>query len=169
MMKFTPIKGAFAVAIAFFCVSAAMSVLAETGKNETLWREFVYDKPDMTPIFYGGESRAQDVHASDYCIYLDVYHPDGSATWAERADFTQGTHDWEKMMGALVPKKPVSKIQVYAVCRNGKNVDKAEFRNFFLERREVRASGFTSCAGLLGAAQSAAVRLRQGDLAEGRR
>ena len=117
-------------------IAAAMSVSAETGKNETLWREFVYDKPDMTPIFYGGESRAQDVHASDYCIYLDIYHPDGSATWAERADFTQGTHDWEKMMGALIPKKPVSKIQVYAVCRNGKNVDKAEFRNFFLERRE---------------------------------
>ena len=100
-----------------------------------LWKAFDYDVPDMTPVFYGGESRAEKVAVSDYSVYLDVFYADGSVTWGERADFAQGTHDWQKVCGALVPKKPVKRIEMHALCRKG-GIGRVEFRNFFLERRE---------------------------------
>ena len=103
-----------------------------------LWKAFDYDAPDTTPVFYGGESRAENVAVSEYCVYLDVFYADGSVTWGERADFAQGTHDWQKVCGALVPKKPVKRVEVYALCRKGSEKGRVEFRDFFLERREGR-------------------------------
>ena len=118
-----------------FAFLASASAFAEPVKIG-LWKAFEYDKPDMTPVFYGGESRAENVAVSEYCVYLDVYYADGSVTWGERADFDQGTHGWQKVCGALVPKKPVKRVEVYALCRKGSEKSHAEFRNFFLERRE---------------------------------
>ena len=34
-------------------------------------QEIVYGRPDTTPIMFGGWSRAEDVMAAEYCIYLD--------------------------------------------------------------------------------------------------
>ena len=113
-------------------VSAAYAEPVKLG----MWKEFFYENPDTTPIIYGGESRAWDVAVSEYCVYLDVYYADGSVTWGERADFDQGTHGWQKVCGALVPKKPVKRIEMYALCRKGSEKSRAEFRDFFLERRE---------------------------------
>jgi hypothetical protein len=120
-----------------FAAMAMSSAFAEPVKMG-LWKRFDYDEPTKDPIFYGGESKAENVVASEYCIYLDVYYADGSVTWGERADFSQGTHGWQKVCGALVPKKPVKRIEVWAICRKGKGVDSegAQFRNFILERRE---------------------------------
>ena len=118
-----------------FAFLASASAFAEPVKIG-LWKAFEYDKPDTTPVFYGGESRAENVAVSEYCVYLDVYYADGSVTWGERADFDQGTHGWQKVCGALVPKKPVKRVEVYALCRKGSEKSRAEFRNFFLERRE---------------------------------
>ena len=120
-------------AAAVFAV--AFAAIAEPVK-QGLWKEFTYDVPDTTPIIYGGESRAENVRMSDYCIYLDIYYADGSTTWGERAEFAGGTHGWQKVCGAIVPRKPVKRIQMNALCRNGERADKAEFRDFFLERRE---------------------------------
>lgn len=122
-------------AAAVFAV--AFAAIAEPVK-QGLWKEFTYDVPDTTPIIYGGESRAENVRMSDYCIYLDIYYADGSTTWGERAEFAGGTHGWQKVCGAIVPRKPVKRIQMNALCRNGERADKAEFRDFFLERREGR-------------------------------
>ena len=118
-----------------FAFLASASAFAEPVKMG-LWKAFEYDKPDTTPVFYGGESRAENVAVSEYCVYLDVYYADGSVTWGERADFDQGTHGWQKVCGALVPKKPVKRVEVYALCRKGSEKSHAEFRDFFLERRE---------------------------------
>ena len=118
-----------------FAFLASASAFAEPVKIG-LWKAFEYDKPDTTPVFYGGESRAENVAVSEYCVYLDVYYADGSVTWGERADFDQGTHGWQKACGALVPKKPVKRVEVYALCRKGSEKSHAQFRNFFLERRE---------------------------------
>ena len=120
-----------------FAFLASASAFAEPVKMG-LWKAFEYDKPDTTPVFYGGESRAENVAVSEYCVYLDVYYADGSVTWGERADFDQGTHGWQKVCGALVPKKPVKRVEVYALCRKGSEKSHAEFRDFFLERREGR-------------------------------
>lgn len=120
-----------------FAFLASAPAFAEPVKMG-LWKAFEYDKPDTTPVFYGGESRAENVAVSEYCVYLDVYYADGSVTWGERADFDQGTHGWQKVCGALVPKKPVKRVEVYALCRKGSEKSHAEFRDFFLERREGR-------------------------------
>ena len=116
---------------------AASSAYAGPVKSG-LWKEFVYGNPDTVPVVYGGESRAWDVAVSDYCVYLDIYYTDGSVTWGERADFDQGTHGWQKVCGAFVPKKPVKRIEMHALCRRGSEKSRAEFRDFYLERREGR-------------------------------
>ena len=99
-----------------------------------LWKEFVFDKPDLTPVVFGGESRCEGASASDYCIYLDMWHDDGTPVWGIRSSWTQGTHGWEKTLGTYVPAKPLRKILMYAFLRHG--TGKAEFRNLWLERRE---------------------------------
>ena len=72
-----------------------------------LWKTFNYEQPSMEPIVFSGTSRARDVQASDYSIYLDIWYADGTPVWGVRADWTQGTHDWETIKGAFVPEKPV--------------------------------------------------------------
>ena len=116
---------------------AALGAMAGPVK-QGLWKKFTYDAPDTTPIVYGGESRAENVHATDYCVYLDIFYEDGSTTWGERAEFEQGTHGWQRVCGGIAPKKPVKRIEVYALCRNGKAGGRAEFRDLFMERREGR-------------------------------
>lgn len=84
-------KDAMKSILATFFAVAALGVVAEPVKHG-LWKKITYDEPDTTPIVYGGESRAENVHATDYCVYLDIYYADGSTTWGERAEFEQGTH-----------------------------------------------------------------------------
>ena len=106
------------------------------------WKVFTYDKPDLTPVVFGGESRAKGVHMIDYCLYLDVWHSDGTPQYGVRANFTQGTHGWERATGVFVPRKPIAKIEMYALCRKGRG--KALFRNISLERREGRGDEIDS-------------------------
>ena len=63
---------------------------------------FKYDKPSKTPIVYSAESWAEKARAGDYCLWLDIYYSDGSATWGSgdaRAPCRSGTHGWEKTTG----------------------------------------------------------------------
>lgn len=124
----------FAFACTMLVAFGAQSETVQPG----LWKEFVYENPDTTPIVYGGESRGENVYVKDYCLYLDIFYADGSVTWGERAEFEQGTHGWQKIRGAMAPHKPVKRIEFYALCRNGKPGARAEFRNLFLERRDGR-------------------------------
>ncbi len=123
-----------ALAAAMFCAAAS----ADDGGAFTggLWRTFEYDEPSDEPVVFSGESRSENAFSSDYCIWLDLWYDDGTPVWQRRADWTPGTHDWEKTVGAFVPKRPVKKIEMHAFLRNGEG--KAEFRNLALERREGR-------------------------------
>ncbi len=105
-----------------------------------VWKRFAYDKPDDTPIVFGGWSRAEGVKASDYCVWLDIYYADGRKDWGKRADWRQGTHGWEKAWAVYQPKGPVKKIVVSVLNRKG--VGKAWFRDVFLERREGKGERF---------------------------
>ena len=114
--------------------AAATTAAAEEGFKGGLWRTFKYDEPTDEPIVFSGESRCEKAFSSEYCIWLDLWYDDGTPVWQRRADWTPGTHDWEKTVGAFVPERPVKKIEMHAFLRNGEG--KAEFRNLKLERRE---------------------------------
>lgn len=124
----TIMKESLTAAIGAF-VAAAVSAKTISGG---LVQEFKYDAPDRAPIHFGGWSRASEAHGHDYCVFADITYADGSALWAQKADFTRGTHDWEYSANALVPQKPVAKIKLYAFLRDGSG--KAEFRDVFLKR-----------------------------------
>ncbi len=98
------------------------------------WRTFTYDAPTDEPIIFSGESRCEGAHAQDYCLWLDIWYSDGTPVWGIRAEWPQGTHGWEKTVGAFVPKRPVKKIEMFALLRKGKGT--AAFRDLKLERRE---------------------------------
>ena len=99
-----------------------------------LWRTFTYDEPTDKPIIFSGESRCEEAFAQDYCLWLDIWYGDGTPVWGVRAEWSHGTHGWERTVGAFVPKRPVKKIEMHALLRKGKG--KAEFRNLRIERRE---------------------------------
>lgn len=113
-----------------------------------LWKVFNYDTPDKTPILFSGWSKAEDASAIDYCIFLDVFYSDGTAAWERRADFSLGTHDWEEAKGVFIPKKPVKKIDVYAIFRSKVKGEKTrgtvKFRDFRIERREGKGEVYST-------------------------
>jgi len=104
-------------------------------------QEIVYDRPDTTPIVFGGWSRAENVAASEYCIYLDIWYAGGGNAWAVMASWSQPTHDWEYTAEVFYPEKPVEKIQVFVFLRNGSG--RVWFDDLTLERR-VPALGIKS-------------------------
>ena len=111
-----------------------VSCFAGEGFKGGLWKKFEFDKPDLTPIVFGGESRGKDVVGQKYCIYLDMWHDDGTPVWGVKRHWTAGTHGWEKIVGSYVPKKPLKKVWMYVFPEAGKA--KVDFRNLWLERRE---------------------------------
>ena len=124
---------------AFLLLAVAAFAHVEPGFSH----EFTYDKPDRTPVLFGGESRAKDVVAGDYCLYVDLWYDDGTPKWALTARFAAGTHDWQRSACVFLPEKPVKKIRIHALLRNpGRNATpargEAEFRNVYLVRREGR-------------------------------
>jgi hypothetical protein len=123
-------------AAAFFC--AAADVRPE---DDGWWRRddgyskvFAYETKDRTPIVVSGESRARQVKAGEYCLYLDVYYADGTADWRIRTSWQQGTHDWERIDGYFVPRAAVEKVEAYAFVRHGRG--SAEYRNLRVAREE---------------------------------
>ena len=128
------------------------STPAETAEHfsvrKGLWKVFEYETPDKAPIVFSGWSKAHDAHALEYCIYIDVYYTDGTISWGRKADFSLGTHDWEEAKGVFVPKKPVKKIEVYALFRSKAKGEKAKgavkFRDFSIERREGKGETFST-------------------------
>ena len=123
---------------AWVCAAVTCLMSAVYGEDAVfkggLWKEFNYDKPSTAPVFFSGMSRSEKACAPDYCIYLDLWYDDGQPEWGVRADWTQGTHGWERTAGAFVPKKPIKKIQMFVFLRRG--TGKAEFKDLVLERRE---------------------------------
>ena len=116
------------------CMAALVACGEESEFKGGLWQEITYDKPSMAPVFFCGSSRSTEACAPDYCIYLDMWYDDGTPVWGVRAEWTQGTHDWERTAGAFVPQKPISRIKMFAFLRKG--TGHAEFKDLALERRE---------------------------------
>ena len=123
----------FAAYAVGFALLVAFPALAGQGVNE---REvFKYDKPDTSPVWFGGESRCECVgEGGEYSVFLDIYFADGSHAWALQAMFPRGTHDWTRREVLYAPSKPVSRIHLYRMLRKASG--KAEFRDVFLRREK---------------------------------
>ncbi|GEM_PF-2433526 len=73
------------------------------------------------PLAIEGESKALGVSGpggSDYSLYVDLTHADGSPLWGQVATFATGTHDWEFSRFVIEPEKPVASAGVHALFRN---------------------------------------------------
>jgi len=76
------------------------------------------------------ESKAQEVTGpknSDFGVYADLVHTDGSRTYGVSLPCAPGTHDWEKVSLTHAPAKPVRSISFYLLMR--KRTGAASFRN----------------------------------------
>lgn len=126
--------------ILFLAATASLLSFAEPGINEK--EVFTYDAPDKKPIWFGGDSRAENVKGGGrYSIFLDIFYADGSHTWAKQALFPSGSHDWVHSEDVFHPPKPVKKIHFYRLFQ--KKSGKVEFRNVFL-KRESPPEGYVS-------------------------
>lgn len=114
------VKGEWCAALcaALMAGSAVGGMLFE-GERTKFEKTIVYDKPDASPIYWGGTSKSIEAYGTDYCVFLDIIYEDGTATWQKWAKWTGGTHDWEKTSNVFIPKKPVKKIILAAFLRHG--------------------------------------------------
>jgi hypothetical protein len=75
-------------------------------------------------------SKAADVGGSansDYSLYLDLTYSDGTFLWGKTASFSTGAHDWQRRELAVLPEKPVKRVDFYLLMRG--HAGKAWFRN----------------------------------------
>ena len=108
-----------------------------TTPAEPKWTRVVkFDKPDKTPLVYGGWSRSIDAAADEYCIYLDIYYDNGTLVYGPRVSWRLGTHGWEEAKGVFLPQRPVKEVRAHAFLRKGTGW--AEFRDVYVERRSPR-------------------------------
>ncbi|MFA7174910.1 MAG: glycoside hydrolase domain-containing protein [Kiritimatiellia bacterium] len=96
-------------------------------------QEIVYAKPDKSPVLFGGWSKAENVAAADYCIFLDIWYEGGGNAWGVTANWSQPTHDWEYTAEVFYPEKPIQKIQYFVFLRKG--IGRVWFDGLSLERR----------------------------------
>ncbi len=117
---------------------AAFTVICHAAKegrySTNVLKTYEYESPDDRPIVFSVRSRAEKAEAQLYCAYLDVHYADGTHDWNKKARFNPGTHGWERATGAFVPKKPVSKLELYGIFRDG--IGEVEFDGHSIERRE---------------------------------
>ena len=120
---------------AVFCAAAVEEGFGPSVRKAVIERH--YDTPDRSPIWFGGESKAVDACAKEYCLYADIAHDDGTFTYKVLAVFTEGTHGWEKSGRVIYPKAPVKWIKIHALYRDPfREGGEVKFRNVFLERRD---------------------------------
>jgi hypothetical protein len=92
------------------------------------------------PIVASAWSKAEGVGGgrdSDYSLYLDLQYSDGTLLWGQTADFTTGTHDFERREVMVLPEKPVKSLSFYLLLRG--HSGRATFRDAELRTVETPA------------------------------
>lgn len=112
----------------------ALPALAGERHSVSELKTFTYGRPDATPIVFSVRSRAENAYAQLYCAYMDVHYADGTHDWHRIAPFRSGTHGWERATGAFAPARPVSKIELFGIFRDG--TGNVEFGGHGVERRD---------------------------------
>ncbi len=72
------------------------------------------------PITVTGWSKAENVTGSadaNYSLYADVQYSDGTWFYGQTAQFSVGTHDWERQSVTIAPEKPIRAVTLNAIFR----------------------------------------------------
>jgi hypothetical protein len=80
----------------------------------------IVNQTEAAPLVIEGESKALNVSGgagSNYSLYVDITHTDGSNTWGQVASFATGTHDWEFSRFVIDLPKPVRSANVHLLFR----------------------------------------------------
>jgi hypothetical protein len=88
------------------------------------------NQTEAKTIEFSAESKAEDVSGnadSNYSIYLDIEHTDGTKAYGVMAVFNTGSHDWEKASLSYTSAKPVKSLNYYLLFRN--KAGKVWFKN----------------------------------------
>jgi len=111
-----------------------IACVCKTDKNSSgVVQIITLDQKDAKVIEFYAESKAENVSGdpdSNYSIYLDITHPDGTKTFGVLAGFKTGTHDWERALLAYTPTKPIKSLCYYLLFRN--KTGKVWFKNAVL-------------------------------------
>ncbi len=88
----------------------------EFGASQTL----ILNRTNIAPFIIRGWSKAENVTGSPdngYSLYVDIVYADDTSLWGQTANFTCGTHDWEKRQFVLLPDKPVKSLTLHCLFR----------------------------------------------------
>lgn len=88
----------------------------EFGASQTL----ALNRTNIAPFTIRGWSKAEKVSDSPdngYSLYVDIIYADGTSLWGQTANFSCGTHDWEKREFVLLPDKPVKTLTLHCLFR----------------------------------------------------
>ena len=88
----------------------------EYGASQTL----ELNRTNSAPILISGWSKASQVSGSPdsgYSLYADLVFEDGTTLWGQTANFSCGTHDWEKGEFVILPDKPIRSLTLHCLFR----------------------------------------------------
>jgi len=100
-----------------FCCDNGPDAAARRGVSQTV--ELGQTAPE--PIVATAWSKAEGVtgsRGSDYAVYLDLVHQDGTPLWGQAAAFDVGTHDWQRAQVLVMPEKPVKRLTFHLLLRH---------------------------------------------------
>ncbi len=72
------------------------------------------------PVVAAAWSKAEGVTGSPdagYAVYLDLLYDDGTPLWGQTANFTTGTHEWQRRQVLVLPDKPVKRLSFHLLFR----------------------------------------------------
>jgi hypothetical protein len=86
-----------------------------------------FTAPRVEPYLYG-RGRRRELH-SDYSLYFDLEHADGSFEFGYTLPF-HATPEWQTVTGVLFPSKPVHILHIFCIFRYHRGV--AHFDDVFV-------------------------------------
>lgn len=107
-------------------------------KRLGLYWSITLNQSTPQPVRFSGWSKAEEVEGSpdsEYSLYVDIIHQDGTPSWGNNVPFQTGNHDWQKQSILIIPDKPVKSISCYALFRGRKG--KAWFDDFSLQATKI--------------------------------
>lgn len=121
---------------------------------QVAYQRIMINQTEPRPLYFSGWSKSEEVtgdQGSNYSIYLDIFHTDGSASWGHVLRFDTGTHDWQFREDCIELDKPIHSINVHCLLR-WSNTGTAWFDDISVRAvgEQGRKSAATLSSGLFG-------------------